>query len=510
MLISRKIALLTTKIGEKNMLYLLTSKSAQLLKTILVYTCCLVGFNVNLEAQAVSVSAFTYNPTNPPSGAPATGTVFTLSTTGNGLGVCQLTPPSGGATSTGSQTYSIGFCLPGFDAGGTDNTAVAYLASPNNTNNYFAMGADSGNVYLCNINYAQVGGIYQANDVSCGSSVEKFGSAVGDLAFDQSSSSLWATTIDGSVLNCPFTTDGNLESCSTLVEGGKDNLIDQIIRNQIIVNPSITNDQGDYQTIVVVPSSYEYVGTSSAFYSCYASSGCSNLNSVFDNNTYAVNSIAYDSTTDTLYSNEFLAGGNILSVQGVNSSNPTTNTIKLNQNVNSLAFSPYPTNIGAITPYTNGLLLIGTQNSSYVYAYDPVAGGEISQIFTNNGDNGEFNGNIYSFLFDPNGNVLIQYGGQGLSIANPFVVSGSADNINSLISEDADSGGSGLGTADKIAELAYYGVSTIKALAPVAAAFSTNRGPQPQINTPVSTPEPSAVAGLSLLVGLGLLSRRRS
>jgi len=84
-----------------------------------------------------------------------TGTVYTLSTDNQSLGFCQLTPSASTNSGYSAQCFT--------NYGNTDSnlySAVAYLGTTNNPNNLFAVGDNSGNIYLTQLNFELSNGSY--------------------------------------------------------------------------------------------------------------------------------------------------------------------------------------------------------------------------------------------------------------------------------------------------------------------------------------------------------------
>lgn len=505
------------------MRYLLTSKSAQLLKTLLVSTCCLAAFNTSLEAKANTVDAFTYFPTGTlPSGAPNTGTAFSISTADNYLGFCQLTAPVS-IPAIGTVNYNSS-CVGNNAIGSESNsnngnsfTSVAYL--PPSLDNYFAVSDNGGNINLCNITFGLSDNQYTANGVVCPETPLKGLDTIHSLAYNTSDSLLYAA-VGSSSLYCFVTENGAcLPGIFEPVEflGTDNKVLGTQVSNISTAPPKYSPTQSAYTaynssatTGVLLTGLSDNQGN--FIYQCNDGYCYSIINNPNDPQLFAFQAIGATVANINGVNTLFIATaapnpGNVNSIeyelyQCTNASNINDCT-NLNWNgsqITNIAYSPQPANLSTPSSYTNGVLLIGTANSSYIYAYSPVNAGSLNLIFTNNGDNGEFNGPINSLVFDENGNVLIQYGPNGLDVANPFVTDQNVNTVNTLIAQDADSSGN-LNT-DNILKLVLNGVGAIGKIASSSAAAPTS------LNSPVTTPEPSTLAGLSLLVGLGLLSRK--
>lgn len=138
--------------------------------------CWALGSNATSFTYTGSQSGFT------------TGTVYTLSTDNQNLGFCQLTPDSSKDTGYSAQCFT--------NYGNTDTasySAVTYLGSTNNPNNFFVVGDSNGNLYLTQLNYELSNGIYvvpgltmTANAQGCPS-----GGQVSSLAVDPNGSYLY-------------------------------------------------------------------------------------------------------------------------------------------------------------------------------------------------------------------------------------------------------------------------------------------------------------------------------
>lgn len=91
-----------------------------------------------------NMDSYTFsNPNNTPE-KPVNGTVFTLSTSGQSLNVCTITPSTTSGMNDGPVTYNPPNCLEGF--GSPDSyQSVAFMGTTNNSKyNYFAVGTGGG------------------------------------------------------------------------------------------------------------------------------------------------------------------------------------------------------------------------------------------------------------------------------------------------------------------------------------------------------------------------------
>jgi len=134
--------------------------------------------------------------------------------------------------------------------------------------------------------------------------------------------------------------------------------------------------------------------------------------------------------------------------------------------VSNLLFSPTPN--GITTPYTQGLLIIGTWTNGYLAYHSPAQQNNSTALFlSGNGTSGQV-GNINSLMNDSNGNLLFATNASGLFVFNPFGGQNTANGDSiTLIPNESDSGSRSGCSLCKIAdasEILYYTVKTIATL----------------------------------------------
>lgn len=139
--------------------------------------------------------------------------------------------------------------------------------------------------------------------------------------------------------------------------------------------------------------------------------------------------------------------------------------------ITNLTYVPAPATNSS--PFTQGLLLIGTWTNGYLSYHSPANPNQSIGLFLNQ-ENGGNIGNVNSMNVDNNGNLMVQTGSQGLYVMNPFVGTNTATGTDAtLITQPADSSGSFISNLvnDLLdpAELIYYVLGAIKFLAPAAA-----------------------------------------
>lgn len=131
--------------------------------------------------------------------------------------------------------------------------------------------------------------------------------------------------------------------------------------------------------------------------------------------------------------------------------------------IEQMTFMPQPE--GNSSAFISGVLIMSTWNNGYLAYYSPATPSTtISQLLSGNGSQGELGGNVYTIKADQNGNLLVLYGAQGLSVLNLFSGTNIANGTDmTLIPNTADNGGGG-GVVSKIltgSEIAYYTIGTI-------------------------------------------------
>ena len=131
--------------------------------------------------------------------------------------------------------------------------------------------------------------------------------------------------------------------------------------------------------------------------------------------------------------------------------------------ISNLLFIPTPK--GITTPYTQGLLIIGTWTNGYLAYHSPALQNNSTALFlSGNGSSGQV-GNVNSLMNDSNGNLLFATNSSGVFVFNPFGGQNTANGTDiTLIPNESDSGSHGGCSLCKIAditEIIYYSVKTI-------------------------------------------------
>ena len=528
-----------------------------------------------------NAASFTYTGSQPGLG---TGTVFTLSTSGNSLGFCTLTP----TPNSNPQQYSTS-CYTDYGnilGSGNSYSAVAFLGSQNNPTASFIVGDSSGKLSIATPNFQPANNSQpNSNYVVTGLNMTALpacpqGTAVANLATDPLGSYVYIgcysamanpivvspsfSPLAKNVYNLPgytlyaapvtsngttvsvgpyalqgggfgsiFSAPGNSSQVSNQIAavwpgvstvmrtypagypglqpfnyastGGVlvSGLIDQVIAgsgtastgpliignaafmcsagNCGLVNSSASSATGQYAQIITAfeigmdayqPNVYVPALYSSSFTLANNQIWYANYNPVTSAVDGYYGTIYWKNVFPTIYSCA------ISQSTGIGCGN-TGQTLSWPPNgmqsagngyqidITNLTYVPVP--LGNTSPFTAGLLMIGTWNNGYLAYHSPANSNTSTGLFLNQ-VNGGIIGNVDSITADSNGNVMFQAGSQGLYAMNPFVGTNTATGTDTtLIQQPADSsnsgGGNWLGDLTNGAEFVYYTLQTIKFLA---------------------------------------------
>jgi hypothetical protein len=536
-----------------------------------------------------NIASFTFTGTQ--SGFTA-GTVYTLSTAGNSLGFCTLTPPTPGS----SQTQYTTSCFTDYGtilSGGGTYSAVAFLGTQNNPTASFIVGDSSGNLSIATPNFQQNSNGYVVSSLnmtdlpSCPS-----GTAVANLALDPTGyyvyigcysattnpilvtnpnnkytynlpgytlySALVTSSSNGVIVgpytlqtygnNAIFSVPGNSQQANNQIaavwpgvspvmrtypsgfpgleisayasSGGVlvSGLVDQVsgdnsgsanngplsISNAAImcsggicsvVNSTSQPSGQPAQIVTAFEIGMDSYGGGNALPAIYTSSFSLADNQVWSQNCPPADDInsCESASTPPFYGTIYWKNVSPTISSCSSTSGPLENlgifcgnysqTLIWPPNgmptpgngyqidVTNLTYVPVPATNNS--PFTQGLLLIGTWTNGYLAYHSPANYNRSTGLFLNQVNGGNI-GNVNAITADNNGNILFQTGSQGLYAMNPFIGTNTATGTDTtLIQQPADSSSSGAsswtGTLADASEFVYYTVQTIKVLAVASA-----------------------------------------
>lgn len=374
------------------------------------------------------------------------------------LSLCIYTPSSSSSSSTQYQATCSANITPletltnsNNTAMGGSGTAIAVIPGTNQSNTYFAIGDTDGGIFLCQVTQ-------YPNPLSCTSSFEALDHAVSNLIFDSVTKTLWVTTDKGVLLSCPYTPQGfnsppSLGGCTTQVNQSANTYFNSTLSAQVQQQPQSQPLDIYFASGSAPPSSDQEgaaaegggvatPGYSTGVYQC-SSSKCIQVISPGSDYPYQVLAgyflPATSGWTESIIVSAYVDNATTLTYFAC----PTSNFSNSNKLPLSIEDS-CPYSLNNIPNIANAVFYATTSNGQVSDGYIVTPDGSSVQTIQATAEGGSsgstalqsLSGAVNSVLVDQNGNVLAQYGGNGLIGANPF----DDNDYNQSYSLIADSG----------------------------------------------------------------------
>jgi hypothetical protein len=134
--------------------------------------------------------------------------------------------------------------------------------------------------------------------------------------------------------------------------------------------------------------------------------------------------------------------------------------------ITNLTYVPTPQNNAS--PFTQGLLMIGTWTNGYLSYHSPANPNGSTSYFLQQVNSGQV-GNINALTYDANGNLMFQTGSQGLYVMNPFVGTNTATGTDITLIQQSSDAGNGNPTLKNGAGILFNAVDFLEALTETSA-----------------------------------------